>query len=32
MSFEGKKPKSLPKRKLRATSDITYLEKLLFLV
>lgn len=31
MPFEGKRPKSLPKRELRALTDKTYLEKLLSL-
>lgn len=32
MPFEGKKPRSLPKRELRATHDSDYLEQLLSLM
>ena len=32
MPYEGKRPKSLPKRELRALTDKTYLEKLLSLM
>jgi hypothetical protein len=32
MPAEGKKPKSLPKRELRAAQDEAYLEKLLSLM